>query len=84
MKLAFTFPGQGSQYVGMGQSLAAGFAEARETFEQADRELGFSLTQLCFEGPAEMLQLTENQQPALVAVSIAAFRVLEAQGCCGL
>ncbi len=80
MKLAFTFPGQGSQYVGMGQSLAAGFAEARETFEQADRELGFSLTQLCFEGPAEMLQLTENQQPALVAVSIAAFRVLEAQG----
>ncbi len=78
MKLAFTFPGQGSQYVGMGQSLAAGFAEARETFEQADRELGFSLTQLCFE------ELTENQQPALVAVSIAAFRVLEAQGCCGL
>ncbi len=80
MKLAFTFPGQGSQYVGMGQSLAAGFAEARETFEQADRELGFSLTQLCFSGPAETLQLTENQQPALVAVSIAAFRVLEAQG----
>ena len=77
MKLAFIFPGQGSQYVGMGKSLVEQFAVARETFDQADRALGFSLTQLCFEGPAETLQLTENTQPALLTVSIAASRVLE-------
>jgi [acyl-carrier-protein] S-malonyltransferase len=79
MKTAFVFPGQGSQYVGMGKSLAEGFAAAREIFDQADNALGFSLTQLCFEGPEETLQLTENMQPALLTVSVAAWRVLEEQ-----
>ncbi len=79
MKTAFVFPGQGSQYVGMGKSLAEKFASARAIFDQADRTLGFSLSRLCFEGPAEMLQLTENMQPALLTVSVAAWRVLEEQ-----
>jgi [acyl-carrier-protein] S-malonyltransferase len=80
MKTAFVFPGQGSQYVGMGKSLAEKFAAAATIFNQADQALGFSLTQLCFEGPAETLQLTENMQPALLTVSVAAWRVLEEQG----
>jgi [acyl-carrier-protein] S-malonyltransferase len=80
MATAFIFPGQGSQYVGMGKTLAENFAAARQVFDEADRALGFSLTQLCWEGPAEVLQLTENQQPALLTVSIAAFRVLAEQG----
>ena len=80
MKVAFIFPGQGSQYVGMGKSLASRFATAREVFDTADRQLGFSLTQLCFEGPAEELQRTENTQPAMLTVSVAACRVLEEQG----
>ncbi len=79
MKTAFVFPGQGSQYVGMGKSLAEKFAAARATFDQADQALGFSLTELCFEGPAETLQLTENMQPALLTVSVAAWRVLDEQ-----
>jgi [acyl-carrier-protein] S-malonyltransferase len=80
MKTAFVFPGQGSQYVGMGKSLAEKFASARAIFNQADQALGFSLTQLCWEGPAESLQLTENMQPALLTVSVAACQVLEEQG----
>lgn len=79
MKTAFVFPGQGSQYVGMGKSLAEKFAAARAIFDLADQALGFSLTQLCFDGPAETLQLTENMQPALLTVSVAAWRVLDEQ-----
>ncbi|MBV9407120.1 MAG: ACP S-malonyltransferase [Acidobacteriaceae bacterium] len=77
---AFLFPGQGSQYAGMGKLLATEFAEARRVFEESDEALGFSLSKLCFEGPEEELKKTENTQPAILAVSIAAFRVLRAQG----
>ena len=80
MKVAFLFPGQGSQYVGMGKSLASKFETARSIFHTADEVLGFSLTQLCFDGPADELQRTENTQPALLTVSIAACRVLQEQG----
>ena len=80
MKTAFLFPGQGSQYAGMGKSLADNFPVAREAFDEADAALGLCISKLCFEGPAEALQLTENTQPALLAVSIAAFRVLHEKG----
>jgi [acyl-carrier-protein] S-malonyltransferase len=80
MKTAFLFPGQGSQFAGMGKSLAETFPTARRVFEEADQALGFALSKLCFEGPEEALRLTENTQPALVAVSVAAFRVLEESG----
>jgi [acyl-carrier-protein] S-malonyltransferase len=78
--IAFVFPGQGSQKVGMGRSLADAFAVARETFEEADRALGEPLSRLCFEGPEDRLILTENTQPAILATSIAAHRVLAARG----
>lgn len=80
MPIAFLFPGQGSQFAGMGKSLADAFPAAREVFEEADDALGFALSRLCFEGPEEELKLTANTQPALLAVSIAACRVLEHQG----
>ena len=74
--IAFVFPGQGSQKVGMGQTLAEQLPESREVFEQANAALGLSLTALCFEGPEDQLRLTENTQPALVAVSTAIVRAL--------
>jgi [acyl-carrier-protein] S-malonyltransferase len=80
MKRALVFPGQGSQAVGMGQALALAFAEARDVFEEVDGALSQNLTKLMFEGPADDLKLTENAQPALMAVSMAVIRVLEKQG----
>jgi [acyl-carrier-protein] S-malonyltransferase len=77
--LAFLFPGQGSQYAGMGRLLAQQFSEARIAFEEADDSLAFPLSRLCFEGPEEQLKQTENTQPALLATSVAALRVLEAR-----
>jgi len=76
-KIAFVFPGQGSQYVGMGQDLVAEYAVARTLFEQADATLGFSLAALCFTGPENALTDTLNAQPALLTHSIAALRVLQ-------
>jgi len=77
---AYVFPGQGSQYAGMGKDLAENFSAARQVFEEADAALGFALSDLCFNGPAEQLQLTENTQPAILAVSIAALRAMESAG----
>lgn len=77
---AFIFPGQGSQAVGMGRDLAAAFMAAREVFQEVDDTLRQKLSKLMFEGPAETLTLTENAQPALMAVSLAALRVLEHEG----
>src|SRR5262249_13223557 len=77
MAVAFVFPGQGSQTVGMGQALAGDFAGARAVSEEADAALGEKLTAVMWEGPAERLTLTENAQPALMAVSLAAMRVLQ-------
>ena len=75
-RLAFLFPGQGSQTVGMGRALAERFSVAAETFAEADAALGFGLSKLCFEGPEDELTLTHNTQPAIVATSVAALRVL--------
>lgn len=80
MSIAYIFPGQGSQAPGMGRELAEKYAAAREVFEEADEALGFKLSRLCFEGPAEELQLTENTQPAILATSVAALRAAEGEG----
>jgi [acyl-carrier-protein] S-malonyltransferase len=80
MSIAFIFPGQGSQHPGMGKDLAEKFSAARQVFEEADDALGFALSELCFNGPAEELQLTENTQPAILATSVAALRAAEAEG----
>ena len=79
MSVAFVFPGQGSQAVGMGKALAEAFAPARKVFEEVDAALGEKLSTIIWEGPAQTLTLTENAQPALMAVSLAAMRVLEAE-----
>lgn len=80
MSVAFTFPGQGSQAVGMGRELAEAFPEARAVFDEVDAALGERLSAIMWEGPEERLTLTANAQPALMAVSVAAIRVLEARG----
>ena len=78
--VAFLFPGQGSQSVGMGKELAAGYPVAKQTFEEADAALGYAISALCFDGPEEKLKMTEVTQPAILTVSVAALRVLRQQG----
>jgi [acyl-carrier-protein] S-malonyltransferase len=78
--VAFLFPGQGSQAVGMGKDLAAMYPVAQETFDEADAALGFKLSQLCFEGPEDQLRMTEITQPAILTASVAAWRVLQSKG----
>ena len=80
MVTAIVFPGQGSQAPGMGKDLSEQFPVARQVFEEADDALGFAISKLCFEGPAEDLQLTENTQPAILTVSVAAFRAMTEAG----
>jgi len=80
LKLALVFPGQGSQKVGMGKALADAFVESRSAFDEVDAALGIPLSRLSFEGPEKHLQLTANTQPAILAASIAAWRVLAARG----
>ena len=79
-KTAFLFPGQGSQFAGMGKSLAETYPQAARVFEEADAALGFSISKICFEGPEDALKLTENTQPALLTVSVAGYAVLRANG----
>jgi [acyl-carrier-protein] S-malonyltransferase len=79
-KTAFLFPGQGSQFAGMGKSLAESYSEAARVFEEADQALGFAISKVCFEGPEDALKLTENTQPALLTVSVAAHAVLRGKG----
>lgn len=80
MSTAFIFPGQGSQYIGMGKTLFETYAEAKRVFEQVNDSLGIDLTKIMFEGPEDELNLTENTQPALMAVSMAVIKVLESKG----
>jgi len=80
MSVAFLFPGQGSQQVGMGRALGEAFPESRAAFEEADEALGFALSTLCFEGPEADLQLTANTQPAILTASVAAYRALAGRG----
>ncbi len=77
--IAFIFPGQGSQLVGMGKDLAEKYPAARHTFDEADDALGYKLSQVCFEGPEDQLRLTEITQPAILATSVAALRVIESR-----
>lgn len=79
-RFAYIFPGQGSQYPGMGRELAEKYEDARKVFEEADDALGFSISRICFEGTAEELQLTENTQPAILTTSVAALRAIESEG----
>ncbi len=78
--IAFLFPGQGSQSVGMGKELSENYPVARQTLEEADEALGYKLSELCFEGPEDQLRLTEITQPAILAASVAAYRVLNEKG----
>jgi [acyl-carrier-protein] S-malonyltransferase len=79
-KLAFVFPGQGSQYAGMGREVSEKYPAARRIFEESDTALDFPISRLCFEGPEEDLKLTENTQPAILTTSVALFRILEGKG----
>src|SRR5271157_2071654 len=79
-KVAFMFPGQASQYPGMGKELAEKYPAARAVFDEADKALGFSISKMCFEGSEDELKLTANTQPAILTVSVAAFRVLAEKG----
>lgn len=80
MRISFIFPGQGSQYIGMGQEMHDNFRVARDTFEEADEILGFNLSRMCFDGPDDILKLTFNAQPAILTVSVACMRVLKERG----
>ena len=79
-KLAFLFPGQGAQVVGMGKDFYDAYDLAKERFAEADEALGYSISKLCFEGPADQLQLTENTQPAILTVSVIAAQLLQERG----
>src|SRR5256884_9416637 len=79
-KVAFVFPGQASQYPGMGKELAGKYPAAKAVFDEADKALGFSISKMCFEGTEEDLKLTANTQPAILTCSVAVYRVLAEKG----